>query len=126
VIPASFGRFLTVGILNSIVGLLTIYFCMWVLSFRPIVANAIGYAIGLMLSFSLNKDWTFRYDGAVTPALARFALVVVTAYLANLATVYVATEVLAMNPYVAQAIGIIPYTLLSYIGSRFFAFHWSQ
>jgi putative flippase GtrA len=51
----------------------------------------------------------------------RFVLVVVVAYLANIATVYVALG-LAINGYLAQAVGIVPYTVVGYLGAAFFVF----
>jgi putative flippase GtrA len=73
-------------------------------------------------SFALNRRWTFASRGAWFPELLRFLLVVSIAYTANLATVLVATQLLGLNRYLAQALGILPYTAIGYVGSRAFAF----
>ena len=115
-------KFLAVGAANTLVGLLAIYLCKWLLGFNDVAANITGYLTGLCVSFLLNRSWTFRHTGATLSALARFLTVFVLAYLINLATVLVAIHGLAVNTYLAQAMGIAPYTLLFYFGSKYFAF----
>ena len=115
-------RFLAVGVVNTLVGLGTTYALMGLAGFGEAPANAGGYAVGLTCSFLLNRRWTFAHEGPVLPALLRFGLVFGVAYLANLATVLTAVRGLGLNPYLAQALGVPPYTALFYLGSRYFAF----
>jgi putative flippase GtrA len=115
-------RYLVVGAGNTVVGLLVIYLGMYAMKLGDVAANALGYAVGIILGFALNRRWTFGHRGSMLPALGRFLLVLAIAYAANLAVVVFIADHLHGNRYVAQAIGIIPYTLIGYIGSRFFAF----
>jgi putative flippase GtrA len=115
-------RYLSVGVANMAVGLSTIYLCMYALHMDDVSANVAGYCAGVACSFALNRRWTFSSRGAWFPELLRFLLVVSIAYAANLATVLVATKLLGLNRYLAQALGIFPYTAIGYIGSRAFAF----
>ena len=115
-------KFVIAGVANTFVGLLVIYLCKWLLGFSDALANISGYVIGLAVSFFLNRGWTFRHSGAVLPALARFLLIFVLAYLLNLATVLIAINSFGVNSYLAQAFGIAPYTVFFYLGSRYFAF----
>jgi putative flippase GtrA len=115
-------KFAVVGVANTLVGLSSIYLCKWLLGLGDVVANTCGYSIGLALSFFLNRRWTFRHSGPVIPALARFLAIFILAYLGNLVTVLVAINSLEMNSYVAQASGILPYTVIFFFGSRYVAF----
>ena len=115
-------RFLSVGVVNTVIGLGTTYFCMGVLRLGDALSNAIGYAIGVCCSFVLNKKWTFKHRGNVFGSLARFLLVFAVAYCANLAFVLFLINELAWNRYLAQAAGVFIYTAISYTGSRYFAF----
>lgn len=115
-------KFVVVGVANTLVGLFLIYLGKWVLGFGDVVANTCGYSIGLALGFILNRRWTFRHSGPVIPALVRFSAIFILAYLGNLVTVLVAINSLAMNSYLAQASGILPYTVISFLGSRYVAF----
>ena len=115
-------KFFIVGIANTLIGLLAIYLCKWLLGFSDALANISGYIIGLTVSFLLNREWTFRHAGAMLPALVRFLVIFALAYLLNLATVLTAIHSFGVNAYLAQAIGIAPYTAIFYLGSRYFAF----
>ena len=111
-----------VGVANTLVGLGTIYFAMYFLHFNVVQSNAIGYSIGILLSFSLNKTWTFSSQDHITSSFIRYLLVLGIGYAANLATVLYIYSHFYLSPYVAQAIGILPYTAIGFLGSRYFAF----
>jgi len=115
-------RFALVGVANTLLGLLVIYAAKWVAGLPDFAANLIGYSVGLTVSYFLNARWTFAFRGAHGAAAPRFVLVIVVAYLANIATVY-ALLGLAINSYIAQAAGIVPYTVVGYLGAALFAFH---
>ena len=115
-------RFLVVGVLNTLIGLLAIYLGKWWLGLGDVLANLFGYAIGLCFSFAVNRSWTFDHSGALVPALMRFLVVFAIAYALNLATVLAAIRVFGINAYIAQALGIAPYTLFFFLGSRYYAF----
>ena len=116
-------KFLIVGGANTLLGLAIIYLAKWGAGLHDALANFLGYAFGLCLSFLLNKTWTFRYAGPTTAALVRFLLVAAVAYALNLATVMLAIDFFRINSYAAQALGIVPYTAFTYLASRYFAFH---
>lgn len=122
ILDYTFGRFIAVGILNTLAGLSIIYAAKYFFKLDDIPANLLGYGFGLMLSFFLNRSWTFRHGQGIGRALARFLIVFLVAYLANLVTLLFATSALGINSYVAQAVAIVPYTLVGYLGSKYFAF----
>lgn len=117
-----FIRFLIVGLANTAIGLLIIYACKWLFEMGDVISNIIGYAAGMIIGFMLNKNWTFEHRGRHATAFLRFLAVLASAYLINLITVLYAIDGLRLNSYLAQALGIIPYTLMNYIGSRYFVF----
>jgi putative flippase GtrA len=119
---ARIARFLTVGLLNTCVGLGVIYACKYVGQMDDVTANATGYAVALVNSFLWNRRWTFAHSGAAVPAAIRFAAVFLGAYAANLGTVLFLIRQWEINSYLSHAIGAVPYTVLFYLGSRFFAF----
>ena len=116
------GRFLSVGMLNLVGGLLVIYVCKWLFQAGDVAANAIGYSAGLISGFVLNSRWTFAYRGPRLPALIKFLLVALVAYGMNLLTVLISIQHFELNSYVAQALGIPPYTLTTYLASKFIVF----
>jgi putative flippase GtrA len=117
-----FLRFLCVGVVNTLVGLSVIYACKYVGGLGDLGANASGYAVGLCVSFTLNRRWTFDHRGAIAPAAIRFLAVAAIAYAMNLLTVMLCIHGFDMNSYLAQALGVPPYTLTSFVLSRLWAF----
>lgn len=115
-------RFLIVGVANTLVGLGTMYAAMYFLGLDIVHANILGYIIGTIQSFLLNKRWTFGSSDRALGSFIRFLLVLAVAYGANLGTVVAANTFFAVNPYVAQALGIFPYTSIGFLGSRYFVF----
>lgn len=116
------GRFLSVGVVNALLGLLVIYAAKWYGGASDINANLFGYGVGMLVSFVLNSRWTFGFGGAWQPAFAKFIMVSLVAYAANLLTVLAAIHGAAINSYVAQALGIPVYTLTVFLASKFFVF----
>ncbi len=116
------GRFISVGAVNTLVGLSVIYAAKALLGLGDVPANLLGYGVGLAIGFVLNGSWTFGYRGPRGPALLRFLAVTAVAYGVNLLAVIGAIEALGLNGYVAQALGIPPYAAVSYLGSKYVAF----
>lgn len=115
-------RFLVVGLLNTCIGLGVIYACKYLSQMDDVLANAIGYSVALANSFVWNRRWTFADAGRLFPAATRFFGVFCVAYLANLTTAMAAIGTFGVNSYLAHAIAAVPYTVLFYLGSRFFVF----
>lgn len=114
-------RFVLVGMVNTCVALAVIYTAKWLLGASDVVANASGYVVGLLVSFKLNSAWTFSHDGPIGRTLTRFLAVQGVAYCLNLLCVISLIE-LGVDSYLAQAMGIPPYAIVSYLGSRYVAF----
>jgi polyisoprenyl-phosphate glycosyltransferase len=121
-VPLSLLKFLLVGSVNTLVGISAIYLLKWLMEASDAAANAGGYLVGLTASFTLNRRWTFRHAGALLPAATRFIAVFAVAYVANLFTVLTLIQEFGINGYLAQAMGVLPYTTLFYLGSRHIAF----
>jgi putative flippase GtrA len=115
-------RFAVTGVLNTLVGLGTIFALKWFAGMNDTLANLLGYALGLMVSYLVNSRWTFRYRQSLLLVLPQYLLVLALAYLANLAVVHWCIGRLQINSYLAQACGVIPYAGLSYVLLRCFVF----
>lgn len=117
-----FLRFLAVGVVNTIIGMGCIYFCMWTLKLDFKLANGAGYAVGSCVSFALNRLCTFSHRGSVIGGLIRWVLVVAVAYVLNLAVVIGLHDNLGISADLAQLGGMAIYVLSSFVGARLFAF----
>lgn len=111
-------RFGAVGLVNTAIGLGTIYALMLFFRADPAFANAVGYSVGLTVSFVLNRGWTFQDTRPTSRVLPRFLLIVAGAYLVNLGAVLAATLHFSANPYLAQVLGVAVYTICMFLGCR--------
>jgi putative flippase GtrA len=114
-------KFAAVGLANTLIGLSVIYAAKWFLRFDDLAANLVGYGTGIAFSFAFNKRWTFNHFGDGPSAFFRFVAVLLVAYLVNLIAVIGALR-LGINGFIAQALGVVPYAVLSYLGSKHLVF----
>ncbi len=115
-------RFGVVGLVNTVIGLTAIYAVIFFFNANPALANAIGYAIGLAVSFALNRFWTFGDTRSVEKVLPRYLLAAAICYLLNLAVVLLGTYHFGVGPYLVQLLGIGVYTVTMFLGCRWFVF----
>ena len=114
-------RFLITGCINTGVGF-GIIFAMMLVGVAPLHANIVGYACGLCVSFLLNRNWVFKQKRSTIRQQAfKFGITFVIAYTMNLMVLQGAL-LWDINPYIAQIIAGVTYTLCFYVLSRFFVF----
>jgi putative flippase GtrA len=120
-------RFGAVGMLNTGVGLCTIWLAMSV-GISPILSNAIGFSVGLVVSFSLNRTWTFRRDNrrarprTAIPEMGRFFVAFLAAWLLNIAALFMGMQVTGVSPYLLQIVGMLIYTISFFLLCRIWVF----
>ena len=126
-IDSSIPKFLLVGVGNSLLSLVIMYL-LEDLGYWP--STAIAYVAGAVMSFFLNRKFTFKSDEDFWPSVIKFALNVAVCYgLAYGIAKPLGALVLGLTPLSAIWIerltklgGMALYTLLNYFGQRFFAF----
>lgn len=121
-------RFLVVGIINTIVGTL-IMFCLYnIFGCSYWVSSVTNYVSVSILSYILNKKYTFRYTGETFGSILKF--------IGNIAVCYVAAYGIAkplmklvmnessvyLQENIAMLTGMVIFTVLNYIGQRYFVF----
>lgn len=121
---SSFSRFLLVGFVNTAVGFCTILVFQYIFSAGYFLSNALGYAIGALVSYFLNKTFTFRNTRIHSEVLPRFVLTVASSYLINLAVLKfaVSNSLWQLPAAMAQGAAVLAYTMSFYVISKHFAF----
>ena len=115
-------RFLTVGVSNTLIGVLVIYLAWRGWGWPDWAANSLGYAVGFVWGFGLNRRWTFRARGSVSRSFARYVLVCAVAFAANLVVMLSFRRTLGDATFAPHLIGVCVYTALAFAGSHYFAF----
>lgn len=118
----SFIRFALVGLLNTTVGYGVILLLHYKLDFTPAFANLGGYLIGSLISYLLNRSFTFSSNRPHSEAIPRFIFIAAICFAINLAVLQLGLSILSFNFELAQALALITYTASFYLASRFIVF----
>ena len=86
----------------------------------PTISNFIGYFFGATLSYNLNKKYTFKNKENSAKQALKFFMVLAISYLLNFFTLQLLLH--SINPYMAQLISGIVYTLSSFVLAKLFVF----
>jgi putative flippase GtrA len=122
---ARFFRFGLAGVVNTLVGLGIIAALDIGLQVRPAIANAVGYAVGIALSFILSRQFVFRSRRPAKIAVPRFLISAAIAFVLNQAALAIAGHLLGGDPALrlaAQICGMCVYTLTLFVLGRFWIF----
>ncbi|MFM7403905.1 MAG: GtrA family protein [Erythrobacter sp.] len=115
-------RFLLTGFANSAVGWAVIFAGLWA-GMTGLAANAAGYAVGLVMSFTLNRRFVFGMTGTVRGSeVVRFLAAFAVAYGVNVGVLLVVQSVLGADSAIAQLPAIAAYVLIFFLLSQRFVF----
>jgi len=117
----AFLRFVTVGIVNTVVGLATVLAASEWLGATAFVANGAGLLAGFFLGYQLNRLWTFRSSRAVAMTAPRYLLAFALAYSINLAILAFALRT-GLHPVLAQGVALAAYSLAFFLLCRVIVF----
>lgn len=115
-------RFGLTGLANSAVGWAVIFGGLWA-GLSGLAANAAGYGVGLVMSFTLNRRFVFGVTGRVRAReVGRFLAAFAIAYGANVAVLFAAQRVLGQDSALAQLPAIAAYIVIFFLLSQFVVF----
>ena len=122
--------FLVVGVFNTLFGMGIMFVLYNVFACSYWVSSFCNYFFGSILSYFLNKHFTFNYQGTDWRSIVKFALNIVVcyfiAYSLALPLTHYALESLnlttAVVENVAMLVGTILFMLINFLGQKFFVF----
>ena len=121
-------KFLMVGVVNTLVGCGTMFLLYNLAHFSYWISSAANYVMGGIVSFFLNKYFTFQNKERSWKQVVRFIINVSVCYLIGyglakpLVLHILETYPLNIQENIAMLVGMCLYTGLNYLGQRFFAF----
>ena len=121
-------KFAVVGVVNTVVGSGIMFGLYNLAGCSYWVSSAANYVIGSILSYVLNKKFTFRHRGQIAQSALRFTGNIAVCYLlaygiakpAVRAILTGATQQVQEN--IAMLAGMILFTGFNYLGQRYFVF----
>ncbi|WP_315006285.1 GtrA family protein [uncultured Granulicatella sp.] len=125
---ATFLKFMLVGVVNTLVGIAVMFFCFNVLAWSYWVSSALNYMVGSILSYLLNKRYTFQQKGNDWHTVWKFIVNVSVCYVLayGLAKPFVAWLLSGVTTNIqgnaALFVGMVLFVGFNYIGQRFWAF----
>lgn len=121
-----FSRFLLVGFTNTALGYAVIFCCMYLVRLSPELSNVVGYIIGLVASYFLNRNYTFRSIQRRRSELIRFVVVFLIAYMMNLVALVVFIRLLGVYASVSQVIAGVVYISIAYLLNKRYVFNTTE
>ena len=125
---AAFLRFLLVGVIHTLVGSGVMFLLYNLARCGYWFSSAMNYAVGSVVSYFLNKNFTFRRRGHDTAAVLRFIANIAVCYAAAygaarpLARAVLSGASEALRDNVAMVFGMCIFVALNYLGQRMFVF----
>ena len=119
-------KFCIVGGINTLITLILFYILNKILGVNYIFSTVIGYLIGMINSYILNKKWTFHDDDKrVVFQFVKFAVVNSISLGINLLIMYIFVDKLHMDSMLSQICATGFSTLSNFIGSKVVVFRYS-
>ncbi|ATC31002.1 GtrA family protein [Caulobacter vibrioides] len=118
-------RYGLAGVFNTLVGFSIILILDLGLGLAPHLANAIGYAVGVCVSFVLSKVFVFKARKPTRSAPLRYVIAVAAAFALNQGVLTLAKLVLptgALWSVAAQGSAAVSYTAALFLLSHFWVF----
>ena len=121
-------RFLIVGVVNTIFGTIVMFSLYNLAGCSYWISSAANYILGSILSFFLNKYFTFQNRERSWGQVVRFTVNIAACYLVAYGVAKPAMRMLLSGQSVsiqenaAMLAGMCLFTGLNYLGQRFFAF----
>lgn len=121
-------RFLIVGVINTLVGMAIMFGLYNLAGCTYWVSSAANYILTSILSFFLNKYFTFKNKEQSAAQVLRFVVNIAVCYLVAygiakpLCLKLMANASVSLRDNVSMLVGMVLFTGLNYLGQRLFAF----
>lgn len=121
-------KFILVGIVNTIVGAGTMFLLYNFVGCSYWLSSMANYIVGGIVSFFLNKYFTFKNKEKSWQQVMKFVVNLFICYalgygIAKIASDFLLSQIdVIIRENIAMCVGMCLYTILNYIGQRFWAF----
>jgi len=116
-----FIKYILVGGFNSFISYSIIFFLMY-FGMIAEISNFIGYFFGILMSYYVNKRFTFSSSEGHQKTFMKFIGSMSIAYIVNLFLLIILIRFLNFNEYLSQLLSGIAYTLVGFILSKKWVF----
>ncbi len=124
----TFVKFVLVGMVNTLIGTTVMFVFYNVFHLSYWVSSASNYIFGSMVSYLLNKHFTFHYQEKGYTSFCRFTLNILVCYLMAygiakpLMHAILSNTSIEVQENVSMAVGMCLFVVFNYLGQRFYTF----
>lgn len=116
----TFTRFITSGIINTLVGYTVFFIFYKFINLTPAISNAVSYAFGLVCSFILSATFVFSKTTQLRRRSIKFFICFIISFMINQLVLWLLSSLI--NIYLAQIFAMVSYTIIFYILNKYFVF----
>ena len=124
----TFLKFVLVGVINTLVGTAVMFLCYNAFHCSYWFSSAMNYVIGSIVSYFLNKYFTFQNKERSRKIVIKFIINITVCYLIAygvakpLVAHVLSGQTVTIQENGAMLVGMVLFVILNYLGQRFFAF----
>ncbi|MEQ8304018.1 MAG: GtrA family protein [Cyclobacteriaceae bacterium] len=118
-----FVKYLFVGGINFLFGLITFYIFLHIMQLNYLVAFTISWALGILLTYVINFIWIFKPTEKLVfrARLVKYVVVYLASYTINVVILKVLTDYTGSDPFYLQ-FGIIPIVMIvNFLGMKYWS-----
>ena len=133
-------KFGIVGVINTLLSLAIIWILTKKIGCSEVLSNFVGYFVGLINSFFLNRKWTFGSKGNMLGGAVRFFIVFVICYLLQLGVLLYLNKTCPDDPplyavfepalrifnidtlFYIQIMSMVVYTVVNFLINKYYTF----
>ena len=117
-----FFKFIIVGLINSSFNYLLFYVCLIYLNFHYIISGTLGFILGALIGYQLNRSWSFNSKINYKKGLRTYLFIQLFCLLIHNITLISVIEYLQIKDVFSQLAGIIVTTLINFYLIKKFVF----
>lgn len=114
-------RYATVGLASNL-ALYVAYLAITFLGVGHKTAMTVLYAIGVGVTFTLNRNWTFKHKGHISKSFFSYLVIYALGYLLNFAALFLLVDRMGYSHQLVQGIMIILVALFLFILQKLIVF----
>ncbi len=116
-------KFLIVGGVSTALNYSSFFILLKLFELNYLLSSGLGYIFGLVLGYSLNKNWTFEYKNESIKTKLRYVVVYGVNLLLSLLILKGLKTNIGLNPIIGNFIVICYTTIANFMGIKIFVFN---
>ncbi|NHN32944.1 GtrA family protein [Paenibacillus agricola] len=115
-------RYGAVGLLGTLLHFAALYVLVEAFGFNPVLASTLGFVLVLLISYLINKLWTFQDSPSGWKPFLKYTVVSMAGLLLNSGIMYTAVDWLHFNYLIAQCFVVVAVPASNFLFNYYWTF----